>query len=429
MKNKFIKSTIILVIGGLITKILGMVIKIALTRTIKTEGISLYMLVLPTFNLFITLCSLGVPTAITKLVSERKRKSKKIVLPIVPIILIYNLFLIAILFVIAKALSNNLLHNHNTYFPIIAIGATLPFICISSVIKGYFFGKEKVFPNTLSNIVEQLIRLLLTITIVAKMMEFGLVTAVTSVVLINIISEFSSIIVLILFLPKEKINREDFKIDNSIIKEIMGISLPTTGSRLIGSITYFFEPIILTNVLKYVGYSTEYITLEYGIISGYVYPLLLLPSFFTMAISSAILPVVSNSYSHRNYNYTKLKIRQALFFSLLIGIPVTLIFIFLPEIPLKLVYNTNLGLKYIPYVAPFFILHYIQAPLTSSLNGMGYSKEAMKGTIYGGIVKIISLIVFSLFKIGLWSLIISSILNIMTVTIHHIYFVKKYLKE
>ena len=429
MKNKFIKSTIILVIGGLITKILGMVIKIALTRTIKTEGISLYMLVLPTFNLFITLCSLGVPTAITKLVSERKRKSKKIVLPIIPIILIYNLFLIAILFVIAKVLSNNLLHNHNTYFPIIAIGATLPFICISSVIKGYFFGKEKVFPNTLSNIVEQLIRLLLTITIVAKMMEFGLVTAVTSVVLINIISEFSSIIVLILFLPKEKINREDFKIDNSIIKEIMGISLPTTGSRLIGSITYFFEPIILTNVLKYVGYSTEYITLEYGIISGYVYPLLLLPSFFTMAISSAILPVVSNSYSHRNYNYTKLKSSQALFFSLLIGIPVTLIFIFLPEIPLKLVYNTNLGLKYIPYVAPFFILHYIQAPLTSSLNGMGYSKEAMKGTIYGGIVKIISLIVFSLFKIGLWSLIISSILNIMTVTIHHIYFVKKYLKE
>lgn len=429
MKNKFIKSTIILVIGGLITKILGMVIKITLTRTIKTEGISLYMLALPTFNLFITLCSLGVPTAITKLVSERKRKSKKIVLPIIPIILIYNLFLIAILFVIAKVLSNNLLHNHNTYFPIIAIGATLPFICISSVIKGYFFGKEKVFPNTLSNIVEQLIRLLLTITIVAKMMEFGLVTAVTSVVLINIISEFSSIIVLILFLPKEKINREDFKIDNSIIKEIMGISLPTTGSRLIGSITYFFEPIILTNVLKYVGYSTEYITLEYGIISGYVYPLLLLPSFFTMAISSAILPVVSNSYSHRNYNYTKLKIRQALFFSLLIGIPVTLIFIFLPEIPLKLVYNTNLGLKYIPYVAPFFILHYIQAPLTSSLNGMGYSKEAMKGTIYGGIVKIISLIVFSLFKIGLWSLIISSILNIMTVTIHHIYFVKKYLKE
>lgn len=428
MKNKFIKSTIILIFGGLITKILGMIIKIFLTRTIGENGISLYMLVLPTFNLFITLCSLGTPTAITKLISERKRKSKKIVLSIIPLILIYNLLLIIILLIIAPILSNNLLHNSNTYYPLIAIGTTLPFICISSIIKGYFFGKEKVFPNTLSNIIEQLVRLFLTIFLVSKMMKFGLVTAVTSVVLINIISEFSSIVVLLFFLPKEKIKASDFKKDNQILKEILDISLPNTGARLIGSITYFFEPIILTNILKYVGYSNNFITLEYGIINGYVYPLLLLPSFFTLAISSAILPVVSNSYSNKNYDYTKFKIKQAIFFSLLIGIPITLIFVFIPNVPLKLVYNTTLGLEYIPKIAPFFILHYIQAPLTSSLNGMGYSKEAMKGTLYGGIIKVLSLIIFSLLKIGLWSLVISSILNILTVTIHHIYYVRKYLK-
>src|SRR5574344_967665 len=101
MKNKFIKSTIILIIGGLITKILGMAIKIVLTRTIGTEGISKYMLVLPTFNLFITLCNLGVPTAITKMVSERNKSSKKIVIPITYIILIYNILLIILLFIIS----------------------------------------------------------------------------------------------------------------------------------------------------------------------------------------------------------------------------------------------------------------------------------------------------------------------------------------
>lgn len=429
MKNKFIKSTIILIIGGLITKVLGMIIKIALTRTIGTEGISLYMLVLPTFNLFISLCNLGVPTAITKLISERKRSSKKIILPTTFLILIYNIILILILILISRILANSLLHNSNTYYPLMAIGITLPFIAISSIIKGYFFGKEKVFPCSFSNIVEQLARLLLTLFVVSHMMKYGIVIAVTSVVLINIISEFTSIIILMLFLPKEKIKIEDFHRDNKVLKEILGISIPTTAARMIGSTTYFLEPIILTNILKYVGYSNEYITLEYGIINGYVYPLLLLPSFFTMAISSAILPVVSNSYSNKNYNYTKSKIKQAIFFSLLIGIPVTLIFIFTPSIPLKLIYNTSLGLNYIPYIAPFFILHYIQAPLTSSLNGMGYSKEAMKGTLYGGIIKIISLIIFSLCKIGLWSLIISSILNIVIVTIHHIYYVKKYLKK
>ena len=428
MKNKFIKSTVILIIGGFITKILGMVIKIVLTRTIKTDGIGLYMMILPTFNLFITLCNLGMPTAITKLVSEHKRKSKKIVLSIIPIIIIYNILLIILIFIISPFLSNNLLHNSNTYYPLIATSITLPFITISSIIKGYFFGKERVFPNTISNIVEQLARLILTIFLVSKMMKYGLVIAVTSVVLINVISEFSSIVVLLLFLPKEKIDKEDFKVDNSILREMLGISLPTTMARLIGSITYFLEPIILTNILKYVGYTSEYITLEYGVINGYVYPLLLLPSFFTLAISSAILPVVSNSYSNRNYSYTKLKIKQALFFSLLIGVPVTILFIFIPDVLLKLVYNTTCGSQYIPIIAPFFIMRYIQAPLTSSLSGMGYAKEAMRGTLYGSIIKVISLIFLSLLRIGLWSLVISSILNIAIVTIHHIYYVRKYLK-
>ena len=48
MKNKFIKSTIILMFGGLITKILGMIIKIALTRAVSTKGIGLYSLILMT---------------------------------------------------------------------------------------------------------------------------------------------------------------------------------------------------------------------------------------------------------------------------------------------------------------------------------------------------------------------------------------------
>ena len=429
MKNKFVKSTIILIIGGLITKILGMAIKIVLTRTIGTEGISKYMLVLPTFNLFITLCNLGVPTAITKMVSERNKSSKKIVIPITYIILIYNILLIIILFIISPILAKNLLHSSDLYYPLISIGITLPFIAVSSIIKGYFFGKERVFPCTLSNIIEQIVRLILTILIVGNMMQYGLTTAITFVVLINILSEGFSIIVLLFFLPKEKIVKEDFHKDNKIIREILGISIPTTTARMIGSITYFFEPIILTNMLKYIGYSNDYITLEYGIINGYVYPLLLLPSFFTLAISSAILPVVSNSYSRGNITHTKKKIKEAIIFSLLIGVPATLIFVFIPDIPLKLVYNTNLGLEYIKVTAPFFLLHYIQAPLTSSLNGMGYSKEAMKGTLYGGIIKLLSLTFLSYLKIGLWSLIISSILNILTVTIHHIYYINKYLKS
>ena len=72
MKNKFIKNTLILIIGGFLTKIMGMFIKIIMTRNITDNAISLYMLTLPTYNLFITLVTAGLQLSISKLTSENK---------------------------------------------------------------------------------------------------------------------------------------------------------------------------------------------------------------------------------------------------------------------------------------------------------------------------------------------------------------------
>ena len=213
------------------------------------------------------------------------------------------------------------------------------------------------------------------------------------------------------------------------MKDLLNISIPTTGSRLIGSICYFLEPIILTYTLTKSSYSSEFITTEYGIINGYVMPLLLLPSFFTMAISNALLPVVSNSYSHRNYNYTKYKIKQAITLSLIIGIPCTLLFMTIPEFFLKLIYNTTEGLEYIKIIAPIFLIYYIQGPLTASMQAMAKAKEAMLGTLIGSIIRTITLFILSLCHIGMWGLIISSIINILFITIHHFYYVFKPLQN
>ena len=430
MKNNFIKSTIILIIGGFLSKILGMFIKIVLTRTITLDGIGIYSMILPTFNLFITLCSLGLPVAISKLISEKRSVSnKEIVLAPVPFILLFNLILIIILFFISPLLSKYLLKNEITYYPLISIGITLPFICISSIIKGYFYGIEKMMPTIFSNIIEQLMRLFLTMTIIKRLMKYSLTYAITGVVLINVLSEGISILVLLLFLPKGKIINKNFSYNKELIKDIFNISIPTTGSRLIGSIAYFLEPIILNYALTKIGYSNTFITREYGIINGYVYPLLLLPSFFTMAISNALLPVISNSYSHKDYSYTKYKIKQAIFLSLLIGIPATLLFMTIPNVFLNLIYNTNEGLIYIKIIAPIFLIYYIQGPLTACMQAMGLSKIAMLGTLMGTIIRCISLFILSFLHIGLWGLIISSILNILFITIHHYYYVYKVLKQ
>ena len=213
------------------------------------------------------------------------------------------------------------------------------------------------------------------------------------------------------------------------IRNILSISLPATGSRLIGNIGYFLEPIILTFVLIHTGYDSEFIINEYGIINGYVLPLILLPSFFTMAISQSLIPIISKSYSDKNLNYTRSKIKQAVNLSLLIGIPATLIFIFIPNVPLKLIYNTDIGINYLRVLAPICLLHYIQGPITSSLQAMGKAKVAMKGTLYGMILRTSTLFILSYLKIGLWGLIIAISINIIFVTLHQIKEVIKALKN
>lgn len=423
MKNKFIKSTIILIIGGGLTKILAMIIKIFLARSIGEDGNILYMSVLPTFNLFITLSTLSLSTGISKLISERNN-SQKTILSLIPISLLYNFILMFILIFLSPYIANNLLNNNLTYYPILAISFTLPFICLSTILKGYFFGKEHMTPYIISNIVEQIIRLIFIIFFLPKLLKYGLAIATMSVVLINILSELSSIICLIIFIPNKKINLSNLKLDKTILKDVLNISIPTTGSRLIGSISYFLEPIILTYIMTKVGFTNESITNIYGIITGYVYPLLLIPSFFTSAISTALLPVISSNYAKKNYQYARHKLKQAILISLSLGIFFTIIFITNSKPLLKLIFNTSLGNNYLKIIAPFFLLHYIQGPLTAFLQAIGKANIAMSGTLIGAIIKNLLLLILPSF-LGIWGFIISTIINIFYVTVQHLYYTKK----
>lgn len=426
MKNNiFFKSVFILLIGGLITKIISMFIKIVLARLIGTEGMGIYMLILPTFTLLMALAQLGFPVAISKLVSEETRQNKNLVFSVIPISLTLNIIIILILLFSSSFLSNTLLHEPRCQLALISAGFVLPFISISSILRGYFFGKNKMLPHVFSNITEDIVRLICLILFIPIFLKKGIEYAVCFVVLVNVISELSSILVLFFFLPKNfSISKKDIIPNKKNIKDIFNIGIPSTMSRIIGSIGAFLEPIILTSILIKTGYSNDYIINEYGILNGFVLPLVLIPSFFTLAISQGLIPCVSKYHSAGNYKYVSYKIKQAIFLSLLIGIPTTLIFEIFPAQIMNLIYNTTEGILYIKFLAPICLFHYIQSPLSSSLQAMGKALIAFRGTFTGTIIRIISLIIFSpLF--GIWSLIISLGLSIIYTTMHQAYHIKK----
>ena len=428
MKEKFLKSTIILIIGGFFTKILAMIIKIEMAKVIGTQGLGLYMMILPTLNLLITISQFGIPIALSKLISEDTRNNKKLLCSILPISIIINVLLMFFTMIFAPIVATNLLKNKNLTISIYAISLVIPFTTISSICRSYFFGKSKMLPHVISNIVEEGIRLWMIIQLIPLIIPYGINLTVCFLVLSNIISESISTIILLFYLPKNiTIHKQDFILNKTYIKESLQISIPNTTSRLIGSIGLFLEPIILTHSLLQKGYPTWFITKEYGILSGYVIPIILMPSFFTLAISQALLPEISKAYANNNKQIIKQKLIQAIILSLMIGLPITLILTIKPEFVLKTLYHTTHGTSYLKFLAPICLLQYLQSPLGSTLEAIGKSKDIMKITLISTIIRSFLTMFLSYLKIGIWGLIVSISINIFIITFYEYKQIKKYL--
>ena len=425
--NIFLKSTLVLLFGGIVGKLVGFVLRIIVTRKLGPEGMGLYSLLAPTSALLSVIATLSYPTALSKIISEKSSRTKTLFTSIIPLSLIINIFIIVVTVLLAPTLSI-LLKNETLYFPIICLSLVTPFISISSIIKGYFWGKQNMFPYMLSNFIEQVARLIFITLFIDKFLSLSLTHAISFIILVNAAGEVISQLVMMYFFPKNiKPSLNDFNKDD--IKKVMNISIPSTSSKIIGSISYFLEPIVLTNVLMYVGYSKEFIVYEYGVINAYAMSLLLMPQFFTQNMATSLVPELSKYYSQGNKVMCKKRIKQIVLISSTIGAISTFIITLFPKFFLNILYHTTAGIDYIKILSPFTILFYIEYPLINALQALGKSKSAMKCTITSSIVRLISIATLSLLKIGMYSLILSIIINLLLSTYLYSKEIKKVLSN
>lgn len=426
-KNLFIKSTLILILSGFLTKMLGFIIKVVYTRIIGEYGISLFTIATPTYSLLLTISTLAIPISISKLVSENKGRSIRILTSAAFLILSINFLLILIIFLTKDFIAINLLKEPLAAPILMAFALTLPFVSISAVLKGYFAGKQNMVPHAISNILEQIVRLIIIVTILPILMKKSVMYAVLGLILLTILSEISSIIVFLFFLPKHINYKTNLLPSKKHTKDILNISLPTVSSRIIGNIGYFLEPIILTNLLLFSGYTNAYILREYGAYNAYSLALLTMPGFFIAAISTSLLPEISKFHGERNSSMVKRRIKQSLLFALLIGTFFSFIIFTFRDKLLFTLYNTTNGSDYIKILAPFFVLFYLEGVLTSALQALGHAKITMNITLWGVILKLLVMAILSLCHIGIYSLVIAEIINILFVVLINFKYLKIYI--
>ncbi len=397
--SKFFQGTLILLAAGLITRGLGFVNRIIVAKVIGGEGVGLYMMALPTLFLVITLTQLGLPVAIAKFVAEAnavgdERKIKKILVVSLSVTLSLSLICTPVLLFSAPWLSQTLFTDSRTLWPLIAIAPIIPIIAISSVIRGYFQGKQNMKPSAYSQILEQIVRICFIAFMTKAFLPYGIEYAAAAALFASVIGEVVSLLYLLaLFKLKKhfKLRKNFFQSvanGKDTLKQLLSIALPSTGSRFISNISWFFEPIIVSQSLAIAGVSTVLATKQYGELVGYAWPLLMLPSFITMALSTSLVPAVSEAAAVGNMNTVSHRLHQALRVTFITGcLAVVILFVFAEPI-IQLMYGKSDAAIYITFLAPLCLFAYYQMPLQSVLQALNLARAAMINSLIGAIAKL-----------------------------------------
>ena len=427
--NILFKNILILLISGAISKFIGMIGKITYTRIAGVNIVALYALITPTLMLIITVVQFSFPISISKLSAEGKYKNDDLLKNAYLVASFVNIILIIIISLSSKLIAD-MLHNKALYKAILSIIPIIPFVAISSIQRGFLHGKEDMMPAGISNIVEEVVKILLIIILLPIFAKKGNITAIICLILFNVITEIISIVIMKKTIKKKYISNSDKGIiKKNIIKDIISISLPTTSVRLISSVGFFLEPIILTNILLKTGYTLNYITLEYGIINSYIIPLLSVPSFFSISIASALLPNITKAYSNKRYKEFNSKLLKLMILSLIVGMICLIFIMIMPDKILTLIYNANYGINYIYLIGPFFLILYMQPTLSVAMQAMNKTNHLFIVSIVSIIIKYTILTISGLMGSGMNSLIYSIMTGIIVTTSMMIYIILKALKK
>lgn len=396
--SKFLKGTMILLAAGLVTRVLGFINRIVIARFIGEEGVGLYMMAFPTMILVVTITQLGLPVAISKNVAEAEAKGdtakiKKILVVSLATTISLSIVFTPALILLAPLLSDTLFTDERTQLPLMAIAPIVPIIAVSSVIRGYFQGRQNMKPAAYSQMIEQVVRISLIALMTKAFLPYGIEYAAAGAMLAAVIGELASLLYLMTtFKLKKKfrVRKQFFKFvssGKSTFNELMTVALPTTGSRMIGSVAWFFEPIVVAQSLALAGVAAAAATKQYGALTGFAMPLLMLPSFITYSLSTSLVPAISEANSQNNMGLIEYRLQQALRFAFITGGLAVVVLYVLSDQLMEVMYGSSSGSHFIKLMAPFFLFYYYQGPLQATLQALNLARAAMINSLIGAAVK------------------------------------------
>ena len=355
-KTSFLKNVAILVVAHVFIKIIGIVNKIYLTNRegFGDEGNAIYSSAFQVYALFLTITSVGIPNAVSKLVSERlaigdsKGAHKVFKIAVISFGMIGFLASL-ILFKFSHYITCNLIQIPEAELSLLALSPSIFFVAITSVVKGYFNGRENLNVGANSQTVEQIFKTIITVVLIEIIAQTtGLDTRVMAAgaAVATTLSEITCFVYLFKYytsVRREVANEIKHSVNykyrgiRRTIKDIIKVAVPMSIAPILGGINKNIDSMTIVRNLKNFMTETE-AKLQYGILSGKVDTIVAFPLSFNSAFSSALIPAVSAAKASGNFEYANKKIKFSMLVSLLIGLPSTVGMIALAEPILHLLF-------------------------------------------------------------------------------------------
>lgn len=362
-KNSFLEGTIIATLALIFTKILGMLYVIPFYAIIGSQGSALYSYAYNIYLIFLSISSAGIPIAMSKIVSEyeslglKEAKVRSFKLGIFIVSILSAICFIFLMFfsenvakwIVGDMTGGNSLEDITLVIFVVSFAVLIiPFL---SVAKGYLQGHKYIKSSSVSQMIEQIVRILViifgsyfVINILHKSVSMGVAVAVSGAFI-------GGIVAIIYIISKILTNKKELSLDKKlekdnvtnkeIFKKILYYAIPFVIINLTVNIYNTVDMSLIIRTLSKIGFSgadSEYVA---GVITTWGYKLNMIVTAVATGITVSLIPNIVTEHTKRNYKELNKIFNQALQIILFISLPAAFGLSFLAEPVWNVFYGIN----------------------------------------------------------------------------------------
>ena len=406
--ESFLKGTFILTVAGFVVKVIGSLNWIFVSRILGGEGIGLYQMAFPIYFFAMTVSQAGVPVAISIITAERVALkdiygAKRVFHISMALMLVTGLFFSFMTYFAADWLIEwQFVRDARAYKSIVVLAPTVFFVTFLASSRGYLQGWQRMTPTAVSQIVEQIFRVITMILLAELLLPWGLDYASAGASLGALAGAVTGLMVLVYFHWKlEKDIERDYGHDLqplpgteaepawSIIKRIFKLSLPVSAASIMLPVVSNLDLMIVPQRLEVAGYSVNEATELFGYLTGMAVPLVNLSCIITASMAMSIVPAISEARAlkdmKRVYNQTAASVRISNF----VCFPAFVIVFVLATPIASLIYNAPGAGPAVMISAVSIILLGLHQVSTGILQGLGHPTIPMVNMILAAVAKVI----------------------------------------